>query len=38
MQEVVKLIYVDEQVKNYILALVRATRAPASFDLPDLVR
>jgi len=37
MQEVVKLIYVDDQVKNYILALVRATRDPASFDLKPLV-
>ena len=32
MQEVVKLIYVDDQVKNYILALVRprATRRSSS--------
>jgi len=37
MQEVVKLIYVDDQVKNYILALVQATRDPASFDLKSLV-
>ncbi len=37
MQEVVKLIYVDDQVKNYILALVQATRDPASFDLKPLV-
>ena len=37
MQEVVKLIYVDDQVKNYILALVQATRDPARFDLKDLV-
>jgi MoxR-like ATPase len=37
MQEVVKLIYVDEQVKNYILALVQATRDPARFNLQDLV-
>jgi MoxR-like ATPase len=36
MQEVVKLIYVDDQVKNYILALVQATRDPASFDLKSL--
>jgi len=37
MQEVVKLIYVDDQVKNYILALVQATRDPARFKLKDLV-
>jgi MoxR-like ATPase len=37
MQEVVKLIYVDDQVKNYILALVRATRDPAEFGLKSLV-
>ena len=37
MQEVVKLIYVDDQVKNYILALVQATRDPARFDLQGLV-
>jgi len=37
MQEVIKLIYVDEQVKNYILNVVRATRDPAAFGLKDLV-
>lgn len=37
MQEVVKLIYVDDQVKNYILSLVQATRDPAKFGLKDLV-
>ena len=37
MQEVVKLIYVDDQVKNYILTLVQATRDPARFGLKDLV-
>jgi len=37
MQDVVKLIYVDEQVKNYILAVVQATRTPAAFGLADLV-
>ncbi len=36
MQEVVRLIYVDEQVKNYILNVVRATRDPAEFGLKDL--
>ena len=37
MQEVVRLIYVDDQVKNYILALVHATRNPAKFGLKSLV-
>jgi len=37
MQEVVKLIYVDDQVKAYILNLVRATRDPSLFGLKDLV-
>ena len=37
MQEVVKLVYVDDQVKNYILSLVRATRNPAEFKLKNLV-
>jgi MoxR-like ATPase len=36
MQETVKLVYVDEQVKNYILSLVRATRRPAEFGLKEL--
>jgi len=36
MQEVVKLIYVDEQVKHYILNVVRATRDPAAFGLERL--
>jgi MoxR-like ATPase len=37
MQEVVRLIYVDEQVKNYIVSLVRATRDPAQFGMSKLV-
>jgi MoxR-like ATPase len=37
MQDVVKLIYVDQQVKDYILAVVRATRNPAEFGLKELV-
>lgn len=37
MQEVVRLIYVDRQVKDYILDVVRATREPAAFGLKDLV-
>ncbi len=36
MQEVVKMIYVDDQVRDYILNLVRATRAPADFQMNDL--
>jgi len=36
MQAVVKLIYVDEQVKNYLLNIVQATRRPAQFGLDDL--
>jgi len=37
MQQVVKMIYIDEQVKGYILNLVRATREPASFGMAELV-
>lgn len=37
MQEVVQMIYVDEQVKNYIVRIVQATRDPASCGLKDLV-
>jgi MoxR-like ATPase len=37
MQEVVKMIYVDDQVKKYILDVVRATRDPAAFHLRELV-
>ncbi len=36
MQDVVKLIYTDDQVKNYILSVVQATRDPAAFKLADL--
>jgi len=36
MQEVVRMIYIDDQVKDYIVSLVRATRAPAEFKLKDL--
>jgi MoxR-like ATPase len=36
MQEVVKLIYVDDQVKSYILDVVRATRDPAEFGKKEL--
>jgi MoxR-like ATPase len=37
MQEVVRMIYVDDQVKNYILNIVRATREPAAFNLREVV-
>jgi MoxR-like ATPase len=36
MQEVVRLIYIDDQVKQYILNVVRATREPATFELAEL--
>ena len=36
MQEVVKLIYIDQQIKQYILNLVRATRSPAAMGMKDL--
>ncbi|MBN2578056.1 MAG: MoxR family ATPase [Pirellulales bacterium] len=36
MQDVVKLIYIDDQVKQYIVNLVRSTREPAAFGMKDL--
>ncbi len=36
MREVVELIYLDDKVKDYALALVQATRDPARFGLKDL--
>ncbi len=36
MQEVVKMIYIDQQVKQYILNLVRATRDPAAMGMKSL--
>lgn len=36
MQDTVRLIYVDDQVRQYILNLVLATRAPADFNMRDL--
>ncbi len=36
MQEVVQLIYIDDQIKDYIIDLVRATRDPATFGLQEL--
>ena len=37
MQEVVKMIYIDDQIKRYILSLVRATRDPGSLGMKNLV-
>ena len=37
MQEVTKMIYIDEQIKSYILDVVRSTRQPGAFGMPDLV-
>ena len=37
MQDVVRMIYIDDQVKDYIVSLVRATREPAAYKLNDLV-
>lgn len=36
MQDLVRLVYVDEQVRGYILSLVQATRNPGKFGLNDL--
>lgn len=36
-QEVVKKIYIDEKIENYIVDLVFATRDPKLYDLTDLV-
>ena len=36
MQDVVKLIYIDDQVKNYILDVVQCTRDPERFGKKDL--
>ncbi|MFQ5749020.1 MAG: AAA family ATPase, partial [Planctomycetota bacterium] len=36
MRTVARMIYIDDQVKNYILALVQATREPAKFRLKEL--
>jgi len=33
MQDVVRMIYIDDQVKDYIVSVVRATREPAEFKL-----
>ena len=36
MQEVVRLVYIDDQVKSYILDVVRATRKPDAFGMKEL--
>lgn len=36
MQEVVQMVYVDDQVRDYILNLVRATRNPTEFGMKEL--
>ena len=36
MREVVRLIYVDDQMKDYILRIVQATRDPEAFKMPDV--
>jgi MoxR-like ATPase len=36
MQDVVKRIYIDDQVKDYIVSLVQATRRPGDFGMKDL--
>ncbi len=36
MQEVVQMIYIDDQIRDYIISLVRATRDPAALGLKDL--
>lgn len=35
-QEIVRKIYLDEKIENYIVDIVFATRQPAKFGLPDL--
>ena len=36
MQDVVRMIYTDDQLKNYILELVQATRSPQDYKLGEL--
>ncbi|MEM9645586.1 MAG: MoxR family ATPase, partial [Planctomycetota bacterium] len=36
MQDVVRMIYIDDQVKDYVVAVVNATRNPQAFKLQDL--
>lgn len=35
-QQIVRKIYIDEKIENYIVDLVFATREPAKYGLPDL--
>jgi len=35
-REAVKLVYMDDKIKDYIVTLVHATRSPAEVDLADL--
>jgi MoxR-like ATPase len=36
MRQVASMIYIDDKVKDYILAIVQATRQPESYNLKDL--
>jgi len=36
MQDVVRMIYIDDQVKDYIVSIVKATRAPEEFNLKNV--
>jgi len=36
MQDIVCMIYIDDQIKDYIINLVRATREPSAFKLSDV--
>ncbi|MCP4785834.1 MAG: MoxR family ATPase [Fuerstiella sp.] len=36
MQDVVRMIYIDDQIKDYIVSIVRATRDPKSFKLDHI--
>ena len=36
MQEVVGLIYIDDQIKQYVLNIVQATRDPSRFEMQEL--
>ena len=36
MQDVVRMIYIDDQIKDYIVSIVRATREPGAFKLDDI--
>ena len=38
MQDVVRMIYIDDQIKDYIVSIVRATRDPKSFKLDHVAQ